>query len=180
MQRQPDLMKKLIELEEAITAIVLALIVFFVFGAAITRTLGYPLIWSVDLAQLLFIWVCVLGGNQALRKGEHVGVDYFVRRFSMRVQMIIDWVLHSLVMALFVILIWFGIELTLLNPERDLGSVDLPYALVTAAVPAGGLLMLFTLGVQWLYLFAVIFKRKPADLTLPFMQKYQPLNEASR
>ncbi len=168
------MLTKLIALEETVTAILLALIVLFVFGAALMRTVGYPLIWSVDMAQLLFIWVCVLGGNQALRRGEHVGVDYFVRRCSVRMQMTIDLLLHILVMALFSIMIWFGIELTLLNPQRDLGAVDLPYALVTAAIPVGGLLMLFTLGAQWWYLLEVILNRRTADLTLPFMQKYQP------
>lgn len=169
------MLKKLIQLEEMVTALLLALIVVFVFAAAIMRTFGYPIIWSVDMAQLLFVWVCVLGGNQALRKGEHVGVDYFVRRCPVRVQMVIDSILNVLIMALFVVLIWFGIELTALNPQRDLGAVDLPYALVTAAIPVGGTLMLLSLSGQWLYLLSVITNRRSPDFQLPFMQKYQPV-----
>lgn len=167
------MLKKFIALEESISALLLALIVVFVFAAAVMRTVGYPIIWSVDVAQLLFIWVCVLGGNQALRKGEHVGVDYFVRRLPVRAQVAIDCVLSLLIMGLLALLVWFGTELTLLNPERRLGAVDLPYALVTLAVPVGGALMLVTQTGQTLYLLGVLLGRRLPDYELPFMHKYQ-------
>jgi len=32
--------------------------------ASVMRFFGYPLVWSVDLAQLLFIWVCFLGADE--------------------------------------------------------------------------------------------------------------------
>lgn len=166
------MINRLIKIEETTSVILLALVVLFVFVAAVMRTLGHPVIWSVDIAQMLFIWVCMLGGNQALRKGSHVGVDYFVRRLSLRVQIAIDMFSYILVALFLGVLVWFGIKLTLLNPERDLGAVDLPYALVTVAIPFGGLLMLITTLWQTSYLFAVLIGQKQPDLTLPYMQKY--------
>ena len=49
------MLKRLAQLEFAIAAIILGVIVVLVFIAAIMRFFGYPLIWSVDMAQLLFI-----------------------------------------------------------------------------------------------------------------------------
>ena len=46
----------------------LAIITGLVFVASIMRFFGHPLIWSVDLAQLLFIWLCMLGATRAMRE----------------------------------------------------------------------------------------------------------------
>lgn len=70
----------LIRLEDIASKTLLAAIVMLVFLAAVGRSLGYPLIWSVDMAQLLFIWLCFLGANRAMRAKAHVGVDLFVRK----------------------------------------------------------------------------------------------------
>lgn len=138
------MLKRLNQIEEIVSMAFLAIIVIFVFSAAITRTIGYPIIWSVEIAQLLFIWVCMLGANQALRRDEHVGVDYLVRRFSTSTRLKIDFGLYTLIACFLVLLIVFGIQLSMLNPERTLGSIDLPYSLVTMAVPFGAALMLLT------------------------------------
>ena len=52
------MLRRLAQLEFAVAALLLAAIVLLVFVAAVMRFFGHPLIWSVDLAQLLFIWLC--------------------------------------------------------------------------------------------------------------------------
>jgi TRAP-type C4-dicarboxylate transport system permease small subunit len=145
------------QIEEFISMLFLAVIVIFVFAAAIMRTIGYPIIWSVEIAQLLFIWVCMLGANQALRRDEHVGVDFLVRRLSTAARLKLDFCLYVVVACFLILLIVYGIQLSLLNPERTLGSVSLPYSLVTIAVPFGAGLMLFTTIRKLLY-FAIQIK----------------------
>lgn len=166
------MLNRLIKIEENISVTLLAFVVLFVFGAALMRTVGYPIIWSVDIAQMLFIWVCMLGANQALRKGSHVGVDYFVRRLPIKIQIAVDALSYLLVATFLTVLVWFGLKLSLLNPERVLGSIDLPYALVTLAIPLGGLLMLITTLWQACYLVLVLTGHKQPNFKLPYMQKY--------
>ena len=74
----------LIWIEETVGRVLLAAIVVLVFVAAITRTFDHPLIWSVDLAQALFVWLCFAGAVKALRIRAHIGVDYFVKRLPDR------------------------------------------------------------------------------------------------
>lgn len=161
-----------IKIERSIAAMMLALIVLCVFFAALMRTIGFPVIWSVDIAQLLFVWVCMIGGNQAMRDGDHVGVDYFVKRFPLKMQLSIDVVVYVLMAAFLAMLIVYGIKLTLLNPERELGAAQLPYSLVTAAIPVGGLVMLFTTLAQGVYLLRVCVGNIAPDYSLAFMQKF--------
>ncbi|HEY7774399.1 MAG TPA: TRAP transporter small permease [Marinagarivorans sp.] len=166
------LIKFWLKLERTVVATLLGLIVICVFMAAVMRTVGLPIIWSVDIAQLLFVWVCMLGGNQAMHSGDHVGIDYFVKRFSRKVQLGIDAAMYALILFFLAALIVYGIKLTLLNPERELGAVRLPYSLVTAAIPLGGALMFCTAAAQFVYIIRVLLGQVDADYSLSFMQKF--------
>ena len=70
------------KLEFVVGFALLAIITGLVFIAAVMRFFGHPLIWSVDLAQLLFIWLCFVGATRAMRQRSHLGVDFLVRFFS--------------------------------------------------------------------------------------------------
>ncbi len=48
-------------LEEISSQILLGFVVVLVFIAALTRYLGTPINWSVDIAQGIFVWVIYLG-----------------------------------------------------------------------------------------------------------------------
>ncbi|WP_428240258.1 TRAP transporter small permease [Gynuella sp.] len=134
-------MKFLIKFEEYVAMIFLALIVLLVFIAATMRWLGHPVIWSVDMSQILFIWVCILGANQALRNGGHVGVDVITRHLPVRAKAALDLLLYLLVIAFLLVLIYNGAKLTWLNVERRFGDSAISYAWVTVAVPVGSALM---------------------------------------
>ncbi len=124
-------------IEKTIGTLMLAAIVVLVFVAAIMRFFSHPLIWSVDLAQLLFIWLCFLGANRALRRRTHLGVDLLIRALSYRARLGIELALAAAVVAFLLALTYEGVKLTLLNRERLFGDSGIPYAFVTIAVPVG-------------------------------------------
>lgn len=125
------------KLELAVGIILLAVITALVFVAAVMRFAGHPLIWSVDLAQLLFIWVCFVGAARAMRKRVHLGVDFLVRLFPHRLRLWVETAMSVLFVAFLAVLAWEGCKLTMLNWERLFGDSGLSYAYVTIAVPAG-------------------------------------------
>ena len=135
----------LIRLEDHLSKLLLALIVVLVFAAGVARTLGMPLVWSVDLAQLMFIWLCFLGANRALRLKAHIGVDFFVRKVPFGQRRIVEIALGLMVLGFLAVLAWTGVKLTVLNWERVFGDSGLSYAWVTAAVPVGAGLLAVTL-----------------------------------
>jgi TRAP-type C4-dicarboxylate transport system permease small subunit len=131
-------MRRLIaEIEYWTGAVLLGAIVVLVFIAAVMRFFDRPLIWSVDLAQLLFIWLCFVGATRAMRERAHLGVDLLVRRFGHRGRLLIETGLGALFIVFMAALSWEGYKLTLLNRERLFGDSGLSYAFVTIAVPAG-------------------------------------------
>lgn len=124
-------------LELAVGCILLAIITFLVFIAATMRFFGNPIIWSIDLAQLLFIWLCFVGATRAMRQRGHLGVDFLVRLFGHRLRLWIETVLAVVFVAFMMVLAYEGYKLTQMNMERLFGDSGLSYAYVTIAVPVG-------------------------------------------
>ena len=131
------MLKRLGQIELAICVALLAIITGLVFVAAIMRFYGYPLVWSVDMAQLLFIWLCFLGASRAMREKSHLGMEVMVKYLGYRPQFWLEQVCSAIVLAFLGILVVEGVKLTLLNSERTFGDSTLSYAWVTAAVPVG-------------------------------------------
>lgn len=70
---------------EALVAIVMAVLVLDVSWQVFTRfILKDPSTWTDELATFLLIWVALLGAAVALKRGAHLGMDYFVDRLSPR------------------------------------------------------------------------------------------------
>jgi TRAP-type C4-dicarboxylate transport system permease small subunit len=131
------MLKRLGQIELAICVVLLAIITGLVFVASVTRFFGYPLVWSVDLAQLLFIWVCFLGADKAMRDKTHLGMEIPVKYLPYKHHLAVELACSVLVLAFLAILAVKGYELTMLNLERTFGDSTLSYGWVTAAVPVG-------------------------------------------
>ena len=132
-------------IEAVIGKLLLAIIVVLVFAAGILRWFGHPLVWSVDLAQLLFIWVSFIGANQALRARVHIGMDLLVRGLPIGARLWVEVALALLTLAFLLTLVVMGYQLTLLNIQRQYGDSGISYGFVTGAVPVGCLLLSTTL-----------------------------------
>ena len=137
--------KRLAALELFVSAFILASIVVLVFAAAIMRSFGYPLIWSMDLAQLLFIWLCFLGAMRAMREKAHIGIDLAVRWLKPQSRLKLEYAVSLVILAFLVFLAIEGYRLTKLNIQREFGDSGLSYAWVTSAVPMGCLMIAIAL-----------------------------------
>ena len=136
---------RLIRIEETAARVLLAAIVVLVFLAALTRWFDYPIIWSIDIAQLFFGWICFLGADTALRQGRHIGMDILIRLFPARFQRTVGFFLDILSIAFLVIVIYYGFKLSIINWERRFNTIEVSYSLATLSVPVGCLLMLRTM-----------------------------------
>lgn len=131
------MLRRLGQLELAACVILLATITGLVFVAAVMRFFGHPLVWSVDMAQLLFIWLCFFGATRAMRQKSHIGMEVLAKRLGYRRQFWLEMAMSAIVLAFLAALAVEGWQLTLLNRERLFGDSTLSYAWVTVAVPVG-------------------------------------------
>lgn len=135
---------RLMRFEELLAMVFFAITATLVFVGAIARSIGHPLIWPIDIAQMCFVWACVLGADIALKRNVHIEIDILVRTFSRAVRRILAIAFLVMISVFLATLVYLGIQLTLLNLERPLGDVGISYGYVTSAIPVGALLMLMT------------------------------------
>ena len=138
------MVSKLVKLEERLAMAFFATTSFLVLIGAASRTIGHPLVWSVDMAQMCFAWACVLGADLALKKNVHIEIDILVRYFPIGFRRFLAVLWLVAISAFLAMLVWYGIDLTLMNTERELGDVGISYSWVTSSIPTGCALMLAT------------------------------------
>jgi TRAP-type C4-dicarboxylate transport system permease small subunit len=173
-QREEAMPGFLGKIEFAVGVALLAIITGLVFIASVMRFFGNPLIWSVDLAQLLFIWLCFIGATRAMRQRAHLGVDFLARQFGYRHRLLIETALAVLFLGFLAVLAVEGYKLTMLNWERRFGDSGFSYAWVTIAVPAGCLMLSVSIVANLVQAWRsaragerLIFTRTPSDTEQP-------------
>lgn len=134
-----------VRFENFLTNFLMIGIVFFVFLAAVMRWAGWPLSWSVEFAQLLFVWAIFLGANRTLRERKHITVDVVVKAMPQKVRNVIEVFTKLLVLAFLVFLTKYGFQLSMENSARQISNLPLSYSFITSAVPVGSVLMILTI-----------------------------------
>lgn len=133
------------KIEFVIGASLLMAIVFLVFIAAIMRFFGKPLIWSVDTAQLLFIWLCFVGATATMRKKGHIGVDLLVRMLGHKYRLWLETAQAAVFILVMSVLTVEGYRLAVANKERVFGYSGISYYFVTIAVSVGCIALSLTI-----------------------------------
>ncbi len=134
-------------IEEKIVVVLLALLIILVFIAASLRWFGVSVAWSIDIAQLLFVWVCFIGADLALRSNSHVGVDMLTKKLPLSIQNITLLFCNLLIFAFLIMVLFFGSKLCIENYQRNFNTIPISYSFVTLSAPVGAFLMgLTTIG----------------------------------
>src|SRR4030042_1073726 len=106
--------KKILDksLELLVTVSMGVLVLDVVWQVATRYILRNPSNWTEELATFLMIWVGLLGASVALNRGAHLGIDYFVGKFSAKKRLYITLLVFALVGVFsLLVLVIGGIEL---------------------------------------------------------------------
>jgi tripartite ATP-independent transporter DctM subunit len=119
-----------------IEVIVLAAGVFFRY------VMVRPLVWSDELATILFLWLAMLGAVVAYRRGEHIRLSVVLRRSSPHVRDILETI-SSVVTAIFVIELMPASVAFFQQEQIDLTpALSIPQSYVVLAIIVGLALIL--------------------------------------
>ncbi|SBS25281.1 Sialic acid TRAP transporter permease protein SiaT [Marinomonas spartinae] len=135
-------------LEVVLSQIVLSLIVALVFCSAVSRSLGYPIIWSIEIAKILFMLICFLCVDITLKKKQHIGITYLVEKLSEKTQNIIQLLVLILMLGFTLFSISRGMELIQVYRFRMFNATGIPYRYVMPIIPISMFLMSITIMAQ--------------------------------
>ncbi|MEA4863992.1 MAG: TRAP transporter small permease [Sphaerochaeta sp.] len=128
-----------------ITASLFMIIVTLVFISAVTRKIGFPIQWTMDVTKLCFAWLAFMSGDIALRKGALPGVDMIVQKVPTKTQLVLKYLSRILMFALLVFFIYFGFKLAMSNAKRTFQTLRISYSWVSISLPVCSVLMALSL-----------------------------------
>lgn len=131
---------RMIEIPAAI--LVVAEILVLLGGVVSRYVLHQPLVWSDELAAILFLWLAMLGTVIAFRRGEHMRMTAFVGMASPRARAFLDTLAIVSGLVLVGVLLEPGIEFAVEESWVRTPALDLANTWRAAALPVGFALML--------------------------------------
>lgn len=141
-------------IEFACASLLLCAVVVLVGLAAITRAMGTPIIWSVEVAQLIFLWLCILAIDLGLQDERHFGLRIVQDNVSPRLRGIVETVNLLILIALLALLARYAWRNTVVMHARLDGALQIPGSYYHASMVVGFGLMIRTLVVRLLATFS--------------------------
>lgn len=131
--------------EFACAGLLLCAVVVLVGLAAITRAMGTPIIWSVEIAQLMFLWLCILAIDLGLQDERHFGLQIIQDHASPRIRKLIEITNLLVLTALLAFLLQYAWRNTVIMHLRLDGALQIPGSYYHASMVVGFILMIRTL-----------------------------------
>ena len=102
-----------------------------------------PIVWSEELIQLMYVWVCYLGWAIAERKDAHIRITAVLNALPKGGQKWLQAFCHVLCIVFSVLMVWFGIRLVGMGAMRTAVSIKISYAVVYAMGPISNFIIIF-------------------------------------
>lgn len=131
--------------EFACASLLLCAVVVLVGLAAITRAVGTPIIWSVEIAQLIFLWLCVLAIDLGLQDERHFGLQIVQDNVPPSARKAVEILNLLILIALLAFLMRYAWRNTAMMHTRLDGALQIPGSYYHASMVVGFALMIRTL-----------------------------------
>src|SRR5213593_797532 len=121
--------------------LVLADIGVLFWGVIARFVLHRPLVWSDELASILFLWLAMLGSVVALRRGEHMRMTALVSKAGRERRALLEAVATSACLAFLGLVAWPAWEYAAEELVVTTPALEISNAWRAAALPVGIALM---------------------------------------
>lgn len=144
--RPPSLAARLesilgLAVEIPVAILVIAEVVILFAGVVARYGLHRPLIWSDELASILFLWLAMLGSVVAFRRSEHMRMTAVVARAGPATRAYLDVVATCAALAFLLLIVWPSYEYAYEESFITTPALQIPNWWRAAALPIGICLM---------------------------------------
>src|SRR5256886_13944832 len=129
----------LVEIPAAV--LVVAEIVILFAGVVARYGLHRPLIWSDELASILFLWLAMLGAAVAFRRSEHMRMTAVVANAKPAMRAYLDVVATCAALSFLLLIAWPAYEYAYEESFITTPALQIPNVWRAAALPVGTALM---------------------------------------
>jgi tripartite ATP-independent transporter DctM subunit len=108
------------------------------FAGVVSRYVFHaPLVWSDELASILFLWLSMLGAAVALRRGEHMRMTALLQKVQPSTRALLDAFAIAASVAFLVLIVWPSIDYAHEESFIVTPALEISNAWRAAAIPAG-------------------------------------------
>lgn len=100
-----------------------------------------PMMWSIEVALLLFFWSVFLGGAIGLRQRRHYTVELLPETF-VRTNLILDIISHIIVFFILYIFVVYGYKFAVMGFNKLSTSIAMPQGYFFLSLPVGAAAMI--------------------------------------
>jgi len=122
--------------------LVVAEIAILLAGVVSRYVFHQPLLWSDELASILFLWLAMLGAVVALRRGEHMRMTAIVGKVSPLVQAFLDVLAIAAALVFLALIVYPAYEFAHDEMVITTPALEITSAWRATALPVGTALML--------------------------------------
>src|SRR3979490_2891440 len=140
LDRLNDIVGMLVEFPAAL--LVAAEVVVLLMGVIWRYVLQTPLVWSDELASILFLWLAMLGSIVALRRGEHMRMTAIVGKLPRHLRAFLDLIAIAAALAFLVFVVRPAYEFAEDEMFVTTPSLEIANSWRAAALPIGIALMI--------------------------------------
>jgi C4-dicarboxylate transporter DctQ subunit len=132
-------------IEKAVNSIIVVLLILMtaaIFHQVIQRYVFHQAnIWAEEFARYAFVWVVLLGSASALRRFQHIRIDFLAQRFSPRNQKIISLCNYLLMLVFLAVLMIYGLKIADQTAGRLSAGLGVSTGFMYMSIPVGSALM---------------------------------------
>ena len=104
--------------------------------------LNAPLAWPEQVSRILFVWVTFVGAAVLYRERLHVAIDMFVALLPHQGRKLFGWMVELIVLSFNIILLIYGLKLSLDTLDQTFGALDITPASFYFAAPVAAAMMI--------------------------------------
>ena len=132
--------------EFAAAVLVVAEIAILFSGVVARYVFGKPLVWSDELASILFLWLAMLGAVIAFRRDEHMRMTACVGMLAPPARAVLDTFATGAALAFLLLIVWPAYSFAVEQAAITTPALEIKDAWRAAALPVGiGLMAVFAL-----------------------------------
>lgn len=141
-------------LDEIMGMILMGFIVLLACANVFMRyVVGMPWGWVEEVTIFTFVWLIMFGAAAVVKVEGHCSIDVLTRKLPPALRRRIAIFGNICVLATLGLMIWYGIELSILATNKLTPILQIPYSYVDAAIPVSGVyLFIYYARSTWLQL----------------------------
>lgn len=141
----PRLLSGLRNAEMTLACVLMLVLVAVVIIGSGSRYLGQPFLSSEEIAQGIFVWLCVLAADLTLQRRGHFRVDLLTSLLPKPLRQVWEVITLLTIAALLAFLAWKGVQFSMITHDRAMPMTRLPSSVFNGALAVGFMLMLITI-----------------------------------